>query len=124
MTGNVKRGNMYFPAKEIVPGLWIGSKGNATSASWVRDHNIKFIVNVSRDIPTPFASSINTYRIPVDDARDENGGIIKHWPITSATPRRSPIVSHHATDNGAQAWRCHALRFYRISTRLHNDCIL
>lgn len=81
---NVRQGNIYFPAKEIVPGLWIGSKGNATSASWVRDHNIKFIVNVSRDIPTPFSSSINTYRIPVDDARDENGSIIKHWPITSA----------------------------------------
>ena len=83
---------MYFPAKEIVSGLWIGSKGNATSASWVRDHNIKFIVNVSRDIPTPFASSINTYRIPVDDARDENGGIIKHWPITSAAI--DDVLSH------------------------------
>ena len=83
---------MYFPAKEIVPGLWIGSKGNATSASWVRDHNIKFIVNVSRDIPTPFASAINTYCIPVDDARDENGAIIKHWPITSAAI--DDVLSH------------------------------
>jgi len=92
MTGNVKRGNMYFPAKEIVPGLWIGSKGNATSASWVRDHNIKFIVNVSRDIPTPFTSAINTYRIPVDDSRDENGAIIKHWPITSAAI--DDVLSH------------------------------
>lgn len=92
MTGNVKRGNMYFPAKEIVTGLWIGSKGNATSASWVRDHNIKFIVNVSRDIPTPFTSAINTYRIPVDDARDENGAIIKHWPITSAAI--DDVLSH------------------------------
>ena len=92
MSGNVKRGNMYFPAKEIVPGLWIGSKGNATSASWVRDHNIKFIVNVSRDIPTPFTSAINTYRIPVDDARDENGAIIKHWPITSAAI--DDVLSH------------------------------
>lgn len=84
MSNHVRRGNVYFPAKEIVPGLWIGSKGNATSGTWMREHNIKFIVNVSRDIPTPFAASINTYRIPVDDSRSENATIIKHWPITSA----------------------------------------
>ncbi len=89
---NVRRGNVYFPAKEIVPGLWIGSRGNATSASWVRDHNIKFIVNVSRDIPTPFSDAVQTYRIPVHDSHDENKNIIKHWPITSAAI--DDVLSH------------------------------
>lgn len=74
----------YFPAKEIVCGLWIGSKGDALDASFMKAHGIKLIVNVSRDIPTPFANSINTYRIPVDDSRSETTAILKHWPITSA----------------------------------------
>lgn len=69
----------YFPAKEIVSNLWIGSEGDATDPGFFRDHNIGYVVNCTRNIAT--MPGVETYRIPVDDALNENARMLSHWPV-------------------------------------------
>ena len=71
---------MFYPAKEIVPNLWIGSEGDSRDATFVRDHRIRFIVNGSRTIPFSFAR-VPSYRVPVDDAPWENETMGRHLPV-------------------------------------------
>lgn len=73
-------GFLYYPAKEIIKNLWIGSEGDAGSSSFMRKHAIRLVVDVSKSIPMHFRSSIPSVRIPVDDDPDENEQIIKYWP--------------------------------------------
>ena len=72
----------YFPAKQIIPNLWIGSQGDSEDAAFMKKHNIKLIVNCSRDIPFSF-QNIEGYRVPVHDSKAETDIILKHWPTTS-----------------------------------------
>ena len=71
----------YFPAREIRPGLWIGSEGDSKSASFVEKHGISLVVNCSKTIPTLNLPGIEYYRIPVDDATDQNDTILSHFPV-------------------------------------------
>lgn len=71
----------FFPAKEITPGLWIGSEGDARNPEFMAAKGVRLVVNCSRNIPA--YTNIRTYRVPVDDDPEENPTIIKHWPVTS-----------------------------------------
>lgn len=71
----------YFPAREIRPGLWIGSEGDSKSASFVEKHDIALVVNCSKTIPMLNLPGVEYYRIPIDDATDQNDTILSHFPV-------------------------------------------
>lgn len=58
---------MYYPPKKVHPYIWIGSEQTAVSSDFIQDNNIKLIVNCTREVPSYFAESIETVRIPLDD---------------------------------------------------------
>jgi dual specificity MAP kinase phosphatase len=74
----------YFPAKQIVPGIWIGSQGNALDAQFIRRHNIRMIVNCTTEVDAPFKNRIPTYRIPMDDAERSNPELLEHAEYVAA----------------------------------------
>ena len=71
----------YFPAREIRPGLWIGSEGDSKNASFVAKHDIALVVNCSKTIPMLNLPGVEYYRIPIDDATDQNDTILSHFPV-------------------------------------------
>lgn len=71
----------YFPAKEIRPGLWIGSEGDSQNPNFMRKHNIAFVVNCSKNIPFKRVEGVDQYRIPIDDSTSNSDIILSHWPI-------------------------------------------
>lgn len=71
----------YYPAKEIIPNLWIGSEGDSRDSSFFKDHNIRLVVNATGSIPFRAPADVETYRIPVDDSPDENETMLSHFPI-------------------------------------------
>ena len=71
----------YFPAKKIMENLWIGSQGDSEDAAFMKKHNIKLIINCSKDIPFSFPN-IKGYRVPVHDSKSETDNIVAHWPVT------------------------------------------
>jgi hypothetical protein len=72
----------YYPAKQIVPNLWIGSASDAESVQRAKKRNIRFVVNCSRDIPEFLKSekSIAVYRIPIDDWHGHGDALFGHLP--------------------------------------------
>ena len=82
---------MFYPAKEIIPNLWIGSEGDSRDAAFVRDHRIRFIVNGSRTIPFSFAR-VPSYRVPVDDAPWENETMGR--PVATDAQTDAPRLYH------------------------------
>lgn len=73
----------FFPAKQIQPGLWIGSEGDSQNAKFMAKHNIGLVVNCSKNIPFKNVPGVEQYRIPIDDAPSNNDVILSHFPITS-----------------------------------------
>lgn len=71
----------FFPAKEIIKDLWIGSEGDSANPSFFEQHNIHLVVNATANIPiTAPPEDVRSYRIPVDDASDENDTMLRHFP--------------------------------------------
>ena len=71
----------YFPAKEIRPGLWIGSEGDSQNPEFMRRNNIAFVVNCSKNIPFKDVPGVDQYRIPIDDSTSNSDIILSHFPI-------------------------------------------
>lgn len=71
----------YYPAKEIRPGLWIGSEGDSKNPNFFQKHNIGFVVNCSNTIPFLGVPGVDEYRIPIDDDPDQNDIILSHFPV-------------------------------------------
>lgn len=72
----------FYPAKEIrvtgrgvpgggVRGLWIGSAGDSKSLAFMRAHDVRLVVNCSRDLPCRFGKEVAYVRVPVNDAPDD-----------------------------------------------------
>jgi dual specificity phosphatase 12 len=70
----------YFPAKEIIKNLWIGSEGDSRSPSFYKKHGIALVINATANIPFRAPADVDTYRIPVDDSPDENQVMLSHFP--------------------------------------------
>lgn len=73
-------GKVFYPARQILPNLWIGSEGDSGNPRFMTDHDIHLVVNCSRNIPSPFASSIQYVHVPVDDSPDENHNLLERLP--------------------------------------------
>lgn len=52
----------------IIPNLWLGNKKAALDEKFIKDNNIKYIVNVTDGIHCPF-SFITYYHIPIKDKK-------------------------------------------------------
>lgn len=72
----------YYPAKQIAPHVWVGSEYDAGNPAFWKRHDIRLIVNCTKDIP--FSSkTIKGYRVPVDDAGDSAETMARYLPISS-----------------------------------------
>lgn len=82
----------FYPAREIEPGLWIGSAADAAGlSSLVRDRAIGLIVNCTATIPRSFPD-IAFVRVPVNDDVADNDIMLAHLPAAVreiATARRA-----------------------------------
>lgn len=71
----------FFPAKEIVKNLWIGSEGDSADAAFFARHNIGLVVNATANLPFKAPADVQTYRVPVDDDPGENDVMLRHLPV-------------------------------------------
>lgn len=71
----------FFPAKQIIRNLWIGSEGDSVDPSFFQAHNIRLVVNATGTIPFSAPPDVQTYRIPVNDHPSENETMLRHLPI-------------------------------------------
>jgi len=71
--------NTFFQAKEIVPGVWIGSAADARNKIFMRRHNIGLVVNASKNIPFYFKHILG-YRVAVDDDPSEHETMLEFVP--------------------------------------------
>lgn len=70
----------FYPAREIVPGVWVGSSADSRDRVFLREHDIGLVVNASKTIP--FTSRhILGYRVAVDDHPAENDAMLDYFPI-------------------------------------------
>jgi protein-tyrosine phosphatase len=70
----------YYPARKICKNVWIGSQGDACSDSFMRENNVRLIVNCTRDIPFYF-EDIPAHRVSVDDDVTYNHAMLKELPF-------------------------------------------
>lgn len=70
----------FYPAKQIVRNLWIGSEGDSANPGFFQRHNIRLVVNATASIPVRAPAEVQSYRIPVDDSPDENETMMRHFP--------------------------------------------
>lgn len=68
----LSRMEIPYEAQEIIPRLYIGSKKEAYSPRWIRDHDIVLIVNCTQHLEMPFAGTIRSLRVPLDDHPSHN----------------------------------------------------
>lgn len=68
----------FYPAREITPGLWVGSFADATDAKAAKRRKFTLVINCTKDIPAELP--VPTYRVPVDDWPGEAATLLKHLP--------------------------------------------
>jgi hypothetical protein len=73
----------FYPAKQLAPNVWVGSRADAHDAAFMRRANIRHVINCSKDIAFKFPR-LNGFRIPVDDDFSENEAMARHLPIAVA----------------------------------------
>ena len=72
----------YFPAKEILPDLWIGSESDARSAAFFKKHDVRLVVNATRNVPfADRGADVRGYQVPVNDDPADNDIMLRHLPI-------------------------------------------
>ena len=73
----------FYPAKQIVRNLWIGSEGDSSSDAFFKKRNIRLVVNATANIPFATAAwpEVQTVRVPVDDDPNENETMLRHLPV-------------------------------------------
>lgn len=69
--------NRYYPAKEILPGLWIGSEADAKNPNFTED---AFVVNCTTDVPLP-KNAAGRYHIKIWDHPSQHEELLKNLPI-------------------------------------------
>lgn len=73
----------FYPAKQLAPNVWVGSRADAHDSGFMRRANIRHVINCSKDIPFKFPR-LNGFRIPVDDDFAENETMARTLPIAVA----------------------------------------
>lgn len=76
-----KTSGAFFPAKQIIKNLWIGSEGDSRSTAFFKAHGIRLVVNATANIPIRAPADVKSYRVPVDDHPSENDTMLRHLPL-------------------------------------------
>lgn len=66
--------NEFYPRKEVLPGMWVGSARDARDLPFLR--TISLVVNCSKNIPF-YTTNIPGYRVAVDDDPLENNQMVR-----------------------------------------------
>jgi len=74
-------GYLFYPAKQIVRGLWIGSERDAADPKFMQKHKIRLIVNATDAVPV--YTNVKTMRVPVEDAPSSANRMAKYVPMTT-----------------------------------------
>jgi protein-tyrosine phosphatase len=102
MFGNVPdvANTLFYPSRQIVPGLWVGSAADAQDSARARQRKIRLVVNCSKDIPATLASgTVTVLRVPIDDWTGEADVLLGHLPdavqaIDAALERGHGVLVH------------------------------
>ena len=65
----------------IIPNLWLGDYESSQNIKFLKDNNIKLIINLSKNLNFVTEKNIEKYRIPIHDnlSKESNLGLIKHF---------------------------------------------
>lgn len=91
---------MFYPAREIVDRVWVGSRQDAGDRAFFMQHRIGLVVNCSRDVPFKFAN-IQGFRIPVHDDPSENENLLNNLPGAVAA------IEHYLQSNPSRGVLVH-----------------
>jgi len=58
--------------KEVLPRLFIGNKRVAQNKEWLESNNVRFILNISREVANFYESEITYKRVGIADSMEEN----------------------------------------------------
>lgn len=73
----------FYDARQVLPRIWVGSMKDASSAKFMREHSIGLIINCTKDVPSFFAGTIPTYRVPLDDIESSSDTLCQFAPSIS-----------------------------------------
>jgi dual specificity phosphatase 12 len=91
--------NEFYPRKEVLPGLWVGSAKDARDQQFLR--NVGLVVNCSKNIPF-YTAHIPGYRVAVDDNFEETTLMIKYLE------RVTKIIDEALQNNTVVLVHCYA----------------
>lgn len=94
--------SFFFPSREIVPRVWVGNRVDAHDPAFMQRHNIRHVINCTKDVSFKF-QRLNGFRIPVHDDPAENATMLFNLPIAV-----DAIESALAFGEGAVLIHCHA----------------
>ena len=78
----------FYPAKQVLPRVWVGSMRDAASNDFMRQHDIGLIVNCTRDVPAFHAGTIPTIRIPIHDHETSAPTLYEYAPAVVREMRK------------------------------------
>ena len=85
----------YFPAREVLTNVWVGSQGDALSNDFFKRHSIRYVINCSKTIPfNPNHPELEGLRIPVNDDEAENDAMLGYLDLAVTC-----VVSAMSTDS-------------------------
>lgn len=67
---------------EILPNLWLGNFISAMSDPFIKKFNIKYIINITKNVPSMF-KYIEYLNIPISDSDTENVNLNSFYDTTS-----------------------------------------
>lgn len=68
---------LCLPATPILDRLWVGSALNAANKAWLKSHAIRFVVNVSQEVPNLYEDELDYCQLTLRDV--EGCTIPWHW---------------------------------------------
>lgn len=69
----------FYDAREIEPGLWIGSSKDSKDREFMESHDVRLVVNCTHNLPRKFLH-LDFVRVPVHDNRDDDRLMFRHLP--------------------------------------------
>lgn len=101
--------NYYYKinfSNRITDKIWLGNYADSSNENFIKNNNIKVIINCSKDLPFYFNNQevAYKYRIPVDDDRQENSLYTMYLYL----PKIVDIIKFHIKRNENIYVHCHA----------------
>jgi hypothetical protein len=93
-------------SNKITNNIWLGNYVDSSNENFIKDNNIKVIINCSKDLPFYFNNTEvpYKYRIPVDDDRQDNSLYVMFLYL----PKIVQIMKFHIQRGENVYVHCHA----------------